>query len=132
MSLHQGNSMPRTHARAKGLKPKKCVICKKIFQPFTCRQQQCGDPKCAKEYLNLKARQQYYKAKKEKKKIKRVLSEDIVRKFYVFFFINPDGTWYWEATGDNGCKLTNGNFNSLREARKDYQEAINGGEEDAI
>lgn len=108
------------------MKEKKiCVICKKEFTPLILKQQTCGKKECRYAYQLEKQKQKYWKNRTRKNKPidKEWIDSDLVRKFSVTFFI-INKKWYWEAIGDNGSKLSNGPFDSIREAKEDYEGAI--------
>lgn len=111
------------HKKPQGLKPKPCCICQELFQPFTRKQKTCGKPKCRRQYENEKSKEYYHRKKEEQKDIHRYLTPDKPRRFHVdYLFVK--GEWFWNAVGDNGCKLSNGPFETIEMARKDYESAI--------
>lgn len=113
-------------------KAQKCPICKELFIPHSCRQITCGKIKCQKTRLLARMKEQYKQNKHLRKlmpkKKKEIMIPENPRVFSVTYSI-IDEKWYWEAVADNGSKLANGPFDSIKEAKKDYEQAIYGGYE---
>lgn len=104
-------------------KPIKCDVCGEVFLPRAKNVKTCNRPECRKKKNLERTKARYHQLAQVKKNNSPATIKDINFTNVTYQFLS--GVWWWKAKFPNGHFLENGPFRSIKQAKKDMEEAIN-------